>query len=39
MKSKRLGLDNFNSCTWQGIYFCEFDGPRDRSYTIKLITG
>ena len=25
--------------TWQGIYFCEFDGPRHRSYTIKLITG
>ncbi len=25
--------------TWQGIYFCEFDGPRHRSYTIKLING
>lgn len=25
--------------TWQGIYFCEFDGPRHRSYMIKLITG
>ncbi|TRZ38325.1 YjbQ family protein [Niallia circulans] len=25
--------------TWQGIYFCEFDGPRHRSYTIKLIAG
>ncbi|WP_068776189.1 secondary thiamine-phosphate synthase enzyme YjbQ [Paenibacillus sp. FJAT-26967] len=21
---------------WQGIYFCEFDGPRDRTYTVKL---
>lgn len=23
--------------TWQGIYFCEFDGPRSRSLHIKLI--
>ncbi|WP_227397192.1 secondary thiamine-phosphate synthase enzyme YjbQ [Jeotgalibacillus aurantiacus] len=24
--------------TWQGIYFCEFDGPRrSRSYTVTLI--
>ncbi|GGD87384.1 secondary thiamine-phosphate synthase enzyme YjbQ [Paenibacillus nasutitermitis] len=22
---------------WQGIYFCEFDGPRSREYYIKLI--
>ncbi|MDQ0883675.1 secondary thiamine-phosphate synthase enzyme YjbQ [Peribacillus sp. V2I11] len=22
--------------TWQGIYFCEFDGPRERQYFIKL---
>lgn len=21
---------------WQGIYFCEFDGPRKRKYIIKL---
>lgn len=21
--------------TWQGIYFCEFDGPRQRSFYIK----
>lgn len=21
--------------TWQGIYFCEFDGPRHRSFHIK----
>ncbi|HEY8463577.1 MAG TPA: secondary thiamine-phosphate synthase enzyme YjbQ [Bacillota bacterium] len=20
--------------TWQGIYFCEFDGPRSRSYQV-----
>jgi secondary thiamine-phosphate synthase enzyme len=22
--------------TWQGIYFCEFDGPRTRRFTCKL---
>jgi len=25
--------------TWQGIYFCEFDGPRQRKLQIKLIPG
>jgi secondary thiamine-phosphate synthase enzyme len=23
--------------TWQGIYFCEFDGPRNRKIYIKVI--
>lgn len=23
--------------TWQGVYFCEYDGPRTRSILIKLI--
>jgi secondary thiamine-phosphate synthase enzyme len=23
--------------TWQGIYFCEFDGPRSRKVLIKVI--
>ena len=23
--------------TWQGIYFCEFDGPRQRKVWIKLL--
>jgi len=22
---------------WQGVYFCEFDGPRNRSFYIKII--
>ena len=22
---------------WQGIYFCEFDGPRDRQMLVKII--
>lgn len=24
---------------WQGIYFCEFDGPRQRQYHVKIIEG
>lgn len=23
--------------TWQGIYFCEFDGPRERTVIVKVI--
>lgn len=23
--------------TWQGIYFCEFDGPRNRSVHIQIL--
>ena len=23
--------------TWQGIYFCEFDGPRNREVWVKII--
>jgi len=25
--------------TWQGIYFCEFDGPRSRRMWLKIISG
>lgn len=25
--------------TWQGIYFCEFDGPRKRTLQIQVIGG
>jgi secondary thiamine-phosphate synthase enzyme len=25
--------------TWQGVYFCEFDGPRSRKYYVKLINA
>ena len=25
--------------TWQGIYFCEFDGPRSRNLYIKILSG
>lgn len=24
---------------WQGIYFCEFDGPRKRSFFVKIVEG
>jgi len=23
--------------TWQGIFFCEFDGPRDRHFLVKIV--
>lgn len=25
--------------TWQGIYFCEFDGPRQRTMHVKCVAG
>ena len=25
--------------TWQGIYFCEFDGPRNRTVHVKIAAG
>jgi secondary thiamine-phosphate synthase enzyme len=24
--------------TWQGVFFCEFDGPRNRSLMVKIIS-
>ena len=24
--------------TWQGIYFCEFDGPRQRTFYVKVLS-
>ncbi|MCF6094004.1 secondary thiamine-phosphate synthase enzyme YjbQ [Microaerobacter geothermalis] len=24
---------------WQGIYFCEFDGPRERTFFVKVMKG
>jgi len=26
-----------NMGTWQGVYFCEFDGPRNRTVSVKFI--
>jgi len=34
IENKRLLLG-----TWQGIYFCEFDGPRSRNFYVKIIEG
>jgi secondary thiamine-phosphate synthase enzyme len=25
--------------TWQGVYFCEFDGPRRRRFCVKVMEG
>ena len=25
--------------TWQGIYFCEFDGPRSRKFQVLTVPG
>lgn len=25
--------------TWQAVYFCEFDGPRDRRVAVKCVEG
>lgn len=25
--------------TWQGVYFCEFDGPRSRRLIVKTLEG
>ena len=25
--------------TWQGIYFCEFDGPRSRKFQVLVLRG
>ena len=25
--------------TWQGVFFCEFDGPRERRVLVKVVPG
>jgi secondary thiamine-phosphate synthase enzyme len=25
--------------TWQGVYFCEFDPPRNRTFYVKVLGG
>ena len=25
--------------TWQGVYLCEFDGPRQRQVYVKIVSG
>ncbi len=38
--SETLIIDNGGLVlgTWQGIYFCEFDGPRSRKVHLKIIS-
>lgn len=37
--SKWVAIENSRLLlgTWQGIFFCEFDGPRDRLVHVKII--
>lgn len=37
--SKSIIIENGNLSlgTWQGIFFCEFDGPRKREVWVKII--
>ncbi len=39
--SETIIIENGNLVlgTWQGIYFCEFDGPRTRKVHLKIIEG
>ena len=45
LKSSLVGVSEFIPCdngqpvlgTWQGVYFCEFDGPRQRKLHIMAI--
>lgn len=38
--SEMVIIENGRLClgTWQGIYFCEFDGPRTRTVLVKKIS-
>ena len=37
--SETIGIENGRLVlgTWQGIFFCEFDGPRSRKLDVRLI--
>ena len=39
--SELIAIDNNRLVlgTWQGIFFCEFDGPRTRKIHVRLIKG
>lgn len=34
-----VGGSSLTLGTWQGIFFCEFDGPRRRSVLVQLISA
>jgi len=37
--SQTVPVENGKLClgTWQGVYFCEFDGPRNRKVLVQFI--
>ncbi|HEX5241893.1 MAG TPA: YjbQ family protein [Tepidisphaeraceae bacterium] len=39
MKGSRFAIETVRTVlgTWQGIYFCESDGPRDRTMHVKVV--
>ena len=39
--SELIAIENRNLVlgTWQGIFFCEFDGPRNRKLHVRIIEG
>ena len=39
--SQMVPLDGGKLClgTWQAVFFCEFDGPRDRHLLVKVVAG
>ena len=47
IKSSLIGASQWVACekgrlllgTWQGIFFCEFDGPRSRRVQLKFLAG
>jgi thiamine phosphate synthase YjbQ (UPF0047 family) len=32
-----VGLGSLELGVWQGIFFCEFDGPRDRQVYVTVL--
>jgi secondary thiamine-phosphate synthase enzyme len=39
--SEMIPIEDGRLClgTWQGIFFCEFDGPRNRKVLVKVLEG
>ena len=39
--SEMIAIENCSLVlgTWQGIFFCEFDGPRSRKIHIRMLQG
>ena len=39
--SEQIAIENQQLAlgTWQGIFFCEFDGPRNRKLQVRILEG